>query len=47
MGDPTSLGPDSFENSPEGGSQTVDINELVARMTRITKEFQYPIELME
>jgi D-tyrosyl-tRNA(Tyr) deacylase len=47
MDDPTSLGPNPFTESNASGSQTVDINDLVAKMTRVTKEFQYPVELME
>ncbi|KAF2133848.1 D-tyrosyl-tRNA deacylase-like protein [Dothidotthia symphoricarpi CBS 119687] len=39
MDDPTSLGGSS--------ASTVDVNDLVNNMTRITKEFQYPVELME
>jgi hypothetical protein len=45
--DPTNLGPSPFAESDGSGKQTVDINDLVTKMTRITQEFQYPVELME
>jgi D-tyrosyl-tRNA(Tyr) deacylase len=45
MEDPTSLGPSGFGGS--SGSSTVDVNDLVNNMTKITKEFQIPIELLE
>lgn len=46
MEDPTSLGP-GFTGPNEGTSQTIDVNDLVNNMTRITKEFQIPAELLE
>lgn len=48
MADPTSLGPSGFA-SPSGStaSTAVDVNELVNNMTKITKEFQLPAELLE
>jgi D-tyrosyl-tRNA(Tyr) deacylase len=48
MEDPTSLGP-GFTSTPDGtsGSVTVDVNDLVNNMTRITKEFHFPAELLE
>lgn len=43
MEDPTSLGPSGFA-SPSG---SVDVNDLVNHMTKITKEFKFPAELLE
>jgi D-tyrosyl-tRNA(Tyr) deacylase len=48
MEDPTSLGPSGFGSpSDSTASTTVDVNDLVDNMTRITKEFQIPAELLE
>ncbi|KAF1848949.1 uncharacterized protein K460DRAFT_404207 [Cucurbitaria berberidis CBS 394.84] len=46
MEDPTSLGP-GFTSPNGSSSQTIDVNDLVNNMTRITKEFQIPAELLE
>ncbi|KAF2871493.1 D-Tyr tRNAtyr deacylase-like domain-containing protein, partial [Massariosphaeria phaeospora] len=48
MEDPTSLGPSGLA-SPSGStaSTVVDVNDLVNNMTRITKEFKIPAELLE
>lgn len=48
MEDPTSLGP-GFTSTPDGtsGSVNIDVNDLVNNMTRLTKEFQLPAELLE
>lgn len=48
MEDPTGLGPEGAGTlSSSTASTTVDINDLVNNMTRITKEFQIPAELLE
>jgi D-tyrosyl-tRNA(Tyr) deacylase len=47
MSDPTSLGPGMASPSDSTASTTVDVNDLVNNMTRITKEFQIPVELLE
>ncbi|PVH97013.1 COG1490 domain protein [Periconia macrospinosa] len=48
MEDPTGLGPKP-DGTPSSSTETptVDINDLVNNMTRITKEFQIPAELLE
>ncbi|KAF2748327.1 D-tyrosyl-tRNA deacylase-like protein [Sporormia fimetaria CBS 119925] len=48
MADPTSLGPSGFA-TPNGStaSTAVDVNELVNNMTKISKEFKLPAELLE
>ncbi|KAF2654429.1 D-tyrosyl-tRNA deacylase-like protein [Lophiostoma macrostomum CBS 122681] len=46
MPDPTSLG-GMASPSDSTASTTVDVNDLVNNMTRITKEFQFPAELLE
>ncbi|OAL45604.1 hypothetical protein IQ07DRAFT_635449 [Pyrenochaeta sp. DS3sAY3a] len=45
MDNPTSL--DEFAGPNDSEPKTVDINDLVNNMTRITKEFQIPAELLE
>lgn len=45
MENPTSL--DEFAGPNDSEPRTVDINDLVNNMTRITKEFQIPAELLE
>lgn len=47
MEDPTSLGPGFASPSGSTASTAVDVNDLVNRMTKITKEFQIPAELLE
>ncbi|KAL5373227.1 hypothetical protein DPSP01_012859 [Paraphaeosphaeria sporulosa] len=48
MDDPTSLGPSGFGTPSNGTASTsVDVNDLVNNMTRITKEFKIPAELLE
>ncbi|KAH7130324.1 D-Tyr tRNAtyr deacylase-like domain-containing protein [Dendryphion nanum] len=47
MEDPTSLGPGFASPSDSTASTVIDINDLVNNMTRITKEFQIPAELLE
>ncbi|KAL5404570.1 hypothetical protein PMIN06_006003 [Paraphaeosphaeria minitans] len=48
MDDPTSLGPSGFGTPSDGTASTsVDVNDLVNNMTRITKEFKMPAELLE
>ncbi|KAF2634239.1 hypothetical protein P280DRAFT_524296 [Massarina eburnea CBS 473.64] len=47
MDDPTSLGPSLATPSSSGESPSVNINDLVNNMTRYTKEFQIPVELLE
>ena len=47
MENPTSLDPTGIYNDPSSGSTTIDINDLVGNMTKITKEFQLPAELLE
>ncbi|KAF2020185.1 hypothetical protein BU24DRAFT_134961 [Aaosphaeria arxii CBS 175.79] len=47
MEDPTSLGPGLGSPSDGTASTTVDVNDLVNNMQRITKEFQIPVELLE
>ncbi|KAL1610083.1 D-tyrosyl-tRNA(Tyr) deacylase [Paraconiothyrium brasiliense] len=48
MDDPTSLGPSGFSTpSNSTGTTAVDVNDLVNNMTRITKEFKIPAELLE
>ncbi|KAK3214725.1 hypothetical protein GRF29_19g1087512, partial [Pseudopithomyces chartarum] len=48
MDDPTSLGPSGI-GTPSGSttSTAVDVNDLVNNMTKITKEFKIPAELLE
>lgn len=48
MEDPTSLGASGVA-SPSGSttSTAVDVNDLVNNMTKITKEFKLPAELLE
>ncbi|KAF2008061.1 D-tyrosyl-tRNA deacylase-like protein [Amniculicola lignicola CBS 123094] len=45
MEDPTSLG--GFDTPGNTATTAVDVNDLVNNMTRITKEFQIPVELLE
>ncbi|KAF2110820.1 D-tyrosyl-tRNA deacylase-like protein [Lophiotrema nucula] len=47
MEDPTSLGPGFDTPSGSTTSTAVDVNDLVNNMTRITKEFKIPAELLE
>ncbi|KAF1951599.1 hypothetical protein CC80DRAFT_553249 [Byssothecium circinans] len=47
MADPTSLGPGFDTPSSSTESPSIDINDLVNNMTRYTKEFQIPVELLE
>ena len=48
MDDPTSLGPSGFASPSDSTASTaVDVNDLVNNMTRITKEFKIPAELLE
>jgi D-tyrosyl-tRNA(Tyr) deacylase len=47
MDNPTSLDPTGIYNENSTASGTIDINDLVGNMTKITKEFQIPAELLE
>lgn len=47
MENPTSLDPTGIYNENSSASTTIDINDLVGNMTKITKEFHMPVELLE
>jgi D-aminoacyl-tRNA deacylase len=47
MEDPTSLGPSGVGTPGSSTTASVDINDLVNNMTKITKEFKIPTELLE
>jgi D-aminoacyl-tRNA deacylase len=47
MEDPTSLGPSGVGTPTSTAPTVVDTNDLVNKMTRITKEFKIPAELLE
>lgn len=47
MENPTSLDPTGIYSESSATSTTIDINDLVGNMTKITKEFQIPAELLE
>lgn len=47
MDNPTSLDPTGIYSEGSSASTTIDINDLVGNMTKITKEFKIPAELLE
>jgi len=48
MEDPTSLGPSGFGSPTDStATTTVDVNDLVNNMGKITKQFEMPVELLE